>query len=86
MKPKYFVQHVDIGYSPYQNIISDLNFQINEGDFLSIIGPNGSGKSTIIKALCRINNVNNGLILFNGKKSILTIYLNTHTKCYSWTI
>ena len=67
-KIKYDVQQVSVGYNMYQNVIQDLSFKVNEGDFLSIIGPNGSGKSTIIKALCRIHKVNSGLILFDDKK------------------
>lgn len=32
-------------------VISGLNFNISEGDYLCILGENGSGKSTLIKAL-----------------------------------
>lgn len=41
-------------------ILSDLNFNIEEGEFLTILGPNGSGKTVLIKALL-------GLIPYNGK-------------------
>ncbi len=30
-------------------ILSDISFIVNEGDYLGIVGPNGSGKSTLIK-------------------------------------
>ena len=29
-------------------IISDISFNVNEGDFISIIGPNGSGKARLL--------------------------------------
>ena len=32
-------------------VISDLNFQVNEGDYLCIVGENGSGKTTLMKTL-----------------------------------
>ncbi len=32
-------------------ILSDLNFEIPEGDFLGLVGPNGAGKTTILRAL-----------------------------------
>ncbi|WP_143605897.1 ATP-binding cassette domain-containing protein, partial [Streptobacillus notomytis] len=30
-------------------VVSNLNFEINEGERLGFLGPNGSGKSTTIK-------------------------------------
>ncbi|MCL5006153.1 MAG: metal ABC transporter ATP-binding protein [Acidobacteria bacterium] len=32
-------------------ILSDLNFTVGEGEFLTILGPNGSGKTVLVKAL-----------------------------------
>ena len=32
-------------------ILSDLTFEIPEGDFLGLVGPNGSGKTTILRAI-----------------------------------
>jgi len=32
-------------------IISNINFSVNEGEFLTILGPNGSGKTVLIKSL-----------------------------------
>jgi zinc transport system ATP-binding protein len=36
-------------------VLEDINLQINEKDFLTIIGPNGGGKSTLLKLILGIN-------------------------------
>lgn len=41
-------------------VLSDLNFSVNEGEFLTILGPNGSGKTVLVKALL-------GLVPFDGQ-------------------
>ena len=43
-------KNVQLGYDG-RTVIKDINFEVNEGDYLSIVGENGSGKSTLIKAL-----------------------------------
>lgn len=37
-----------------KNVLEDINFDIDSGDFCAIIGPNGSGKSTLLKAIAGI--------------------------------
>ena len=32
-------------------VLSDLSFEIPEGDFLGLVGPNGAGKTTILRAI-----------------------------------
>ena len=32
-------------------VLSDLSFQIPDGDFLGLVGPNGAGKTTILRAI-----------------------------------
>ena len=34
-------------------VLSDLSFNIPEGDFLGIVGPNGAGKTTILRAILK---------------------------------
>jgi len=45
-------------------VISDLNFEVNSGDYLCIVGENGSGKSTLIKGLLRLKATQRGQIIF----------------------
>ena len=58
----------NISFSYYEGepIISNLNFEINRGDFIFIHGLSGSGKTTLIMLLLKIINVKNGRLMLNG--------------------
>ena len=46
-------------------ILNDLDFSVNEGEYLCIVGSNGSGKSTLIKALLSLKSCKKGSISFD---------------------
>tara|TARA_B100001057_G_C22786656_1_gene925863 strand:- start:780 stop:1421 length:642 start_codon:yes stop_codon:yes gene_type:complete len=46
------------------DIFENLNFQINQGDFIKIIGPNGSGKSTFLKLIKKILLPDDGEVIY----------------------
>jgi branched-chain amino acid transport system ATP-binding protein len=46
--------------------VSELNFQIQAGELLSIIGPNGAGKTTLFNLLAGIYKPTSGTVTFNG--------------------
>jgi manganese/zinc/iron transport system ATP- binding protein len=41
---------VTLGYGR-RPVLTDLSFQIPDGDFLGLVGPNGAGKTTILRAI-----------------------------------
>lgn len=45
-------------------VLSGLNFQIEQGDYLCIIGENGSGKSTLMKGLLGLKKPEKGSVTF----------------------
>lgn len=45
------LQNIWAGYNAYEPILEDINFIVNELDFIGLIGPNGGGKTTLIKIL-----------------------------------
>lgn len=53
--------NVVLGYNG-KEIVKDLNFTVNSGDYLCIIGENGSGKSTLVKTLVGLNQPISGSI------------------------
>lgn len=50
-----------------KTIIDNINFSVNEGEWLMIVGPNGSGKSTIVNSIGQ-SIPYQGEILFQGKE------------------
>ncbi|HEX2781347.1 MAG TPA: metal ABC transporter ATP-binding protein [Gemmatimonadaceae bacterium] len=42
--------HATLGYGR-RVVLSDLTFDIPQGDFLGLVGPNGAGKTTILRAI-----------------------------------
>ena len=43
--------------------IKDVNFTINEGEYICLVGENGSGKSTLIKTLIGLHKKDSGEIV-----------------------
>ena len=50
-----------------KNLLKNINFEINSGEFLGIIGNIGSGKSLLLKLVCRFLDVNKGEILIDDE-------------------
>ncbi|SEM83741.1 osmoprotectant transport system ATP-binding protein [Ligilactobacillus sp. WC1T17] len=48
-------------------ILPNLSFQINRGDFVTILGTSGSGKTTTLKLINRLIEPSKGQILLNGQ-------------------
>lgn len=45
--------------------LSDVNFSVREGEFVSIIGPSGAGKSTLLRCINRMVDATSGEIIFD---------------------
>ena len=50
--------------------ISDISFNVNDGEIFGFIGHNGAGKTTLIKSIVGIHEFDSGDILINGKSII----------------
>ena len=48
------------------NILDDISFTIEKGEWVTIIGANGSGKSTLVKTLNGLNVPQNGNVIIDG--------------------
>lgn len=50
-----------------RSVLHDLNLEVSQGEWLSILGANGSGKSTLLKLISRLLTPRQGTVLLNGK-------------------
>ncbi len=48
--------------------LSDVTFQVEEGEILGIIGPNGAGKTTLFNAISGVFKIDKGKVTFKGKE------------------
>jgi zinc transport system ATP-binding protein len=51
-------------------VLQDVDFRVNESDFIGVIGPNGGGKTTLLKVILGLVKPFKGTLYFN--KEILT--------------
>ncbi|GIT07545.1 MAG: hypothetical protein CM1200mP30_11750 [Pseudomonadota bacterium] len=46
--------------------LSDIDLEINKGDFISLIGPSGCGKTTLLRLIADLEKPTGGMLKVNG--------------------
>lgn len=68
--------------------LENINFKVNEGEFVAIVGPSGCGKTTILSLISGILKPSSGKITVDGapasSKSDLTGYMFQHDLLFNW--
>lgn len=59
-------RHISYAYDNKRNIIDDVSFNVDKGEFIGILGANGSGKTTLVRLLNRLLKINKGSLIVNG--------------------
>ena len=60
------MHHVDKHYGEL-HVLRDINLDVDKGEVVVLIGPSGSGKSTLCRTINRLETIDSGEILFEGK-------------------
>ena len=47
--------------------LTDVDFEVHEGEVMALVGDNGAGKSTLIKCIAGIHPMDEGELLFEGR-------------------
>lgn len=57
-------------------VLSNVDFDVNRGDFILITGPNGGGKTTLLKLLLRLARPSEGTITYLSPEGMRTARLS----------
>ena len=60
------VSHLTLAYGQ-DKVVSDISFNMNEGELTCLLGPSGCGKTTILRAISGFQNPSQGVIRLNGQ-------------------
>lgn len=66
MKTILGVQNLSKSFEDTQ-VLNNINFKVDEGEFIAIMGPSGSGKSTLLYSISGMDRPTSGDVLFCGK-------------------
>lgn len=65
-KINIIAKNLAVGYNE-KAVLSELNFEVYEGELICLLGANGKGKSTLLKTLMGILPIVSGELLLKGK-------------------
>ncbi|MGH3992640.1 MAG: ATP-binding cassette domain-containing protein [Pseudonocardiaceae bacterium] len=65
--PVLVLKGVSKSFGPVQ-ALSEVDFEIHDGEVVALVGDNGAGKSTMVKTIAGIHSADEGQILFQGQE------------------
>ncbi|MCO4095880.1 energy-coupling factor transporter ATPase [Macrococcoides canis] len=80
MQPAIVVKHLSYQYDERPQVLNDVSFTIEHGEWISIVGHNGSGKSTLLKLMGAIIPVTDGEVHIDGIRVTEDTFSDVHEK------
>ncbi len=62
------INTVSFGFSSDKLTVQNLNFNVEKGEFVSVLGESGSGKSTLLKLIYGLEDLDSGEIIFENER------------------
>jgi D-xylose transport system ATP-binding protein len=69
--PVLALKGVSKSFGPVQ-ALSEVDFEVHDGEVVALVGDNGAGKSTLVKTIAGIHPADEGSILFEGDEVQIT--------------
>ncbi|MBO8140776.1 MAG: ABC transporter ATP-binding protein [Firmicutes bacterium] len=60
------VEHIAVSYGEFE-ALTDVSFEVNEGELVTLLGVNGAGKTTTLRAISGIVPARSGTITYDGR-------------------
>ncbi|MGK7377051.1 phosphonate ABC transporter ATP-binding protein [Planococcus sp. 1R117A] len=61
------IENLGKSYNTQTKVLQNLSFEVQSGEFVSVIGPSGAGKSTLLRCINRMVEIDEGKVLFDGQ-------------------
>lgn len=66
--PIFEVRDLAIGFGDRDDVLQNVNLQIEQGEFLTLLGPSGCGKTTILNLAAGLLTPRGGFVRFGGRE------------------
>lgn len=74
------VEKLGKSYNADAKVLNDVSFEVEAGEFVSIIGPSGAGKSTLLRCINRMVEIDEGKVIFDGN-DVGSLNKKNYVKC-----
>lgn len=61
------VEHISFGYTS-KEVLKNISFNVNKGDYIAIVGESGCGKSTLLEIIYGLLHIEKGAVYWNNEK------------------
>ncbi|WP_342429267.1 ABC transporter ATP-binding protein [Neobacillus sp. FSL H8-0543] len=68
LEARNMIKKVELGKDHELLILKNINLEIEEGEFVSVMGPSGSGKSTLLYNISGMDRITSGSVKFKGRE------------------
>lgn len=61
------IAHLSKAYRPGSSVLSDINLELKDGEYIAIMGESGTGKSTLLNLIAGLEKPDSGTVEFEGE-------------------